>query len=58
MAPDKLEDGAQLAIKWRPIGWKLLPSVVSTSLIAGCLYLSFLSFQFTCPFHSQSFQKV
>ena len=21
MAPDKSEDGAQLAIKWRPIGW-------------------------------------
>jgi len=35
-----------------------VPNVVSTSLIAGYLYLSFLSLHFTCPFHSQSFQKV
>jgi len=41
MAPDKLENGAQHAIKWRPIGWKLVPNVVSTSLIAG--YLLFIS---------------
>jgi len=28
------------------------PKFVSTSLIAGYLYLSFLSLHFTCPFHS------
>jgi len=36
MAPDKLENGAQHAIKWRPT---VVPNVDSTSLIAGYLYL-------------------
>jgi len=58
MVPDKLENGAQHAIEWCPIGKKQVPSVVSTSLIARYLYLSFISLHFTCPFHSQSFQKV
>jgi len=52
MEPDKLENGTQHVMKWRQI------SFVSTSLSAGYLYLSFLSLHFTCPFHSQSFQKV
>jgi len=56
--PDKLKNGAQHAIKSCAIGYKLVPNVVSTSLIAGYLYLSFLSLHFTCPFHFQSFQKV
>ena len=58
MATDKLENGGQHAIKRHPIGEKLVPNVVSTSLNAGYLYLSFLSLHFTCPFHSQSFQNV
>jgi len=36
----------------------MVPNDVLTSLIAGYLYLSFLSLYFTCLFHSQSFQKV
>jgi len=36
----------------------MLRNVVSTSLIAGYLYLSFLSLHFTFVFHSQSFKKV
>jgi len=36
----------------------MMPNVVLTSLIAGYLYLSFLRLNFTCLFHSQSFQKV
>jgi len=36
----------------------MVPNVVLTSLIAGYLYLSFLSLHFTCLFHSHSFQKV
>jgi len=32
-------------------------NVVVTRLIAGYLYLSFLSWHFACFFHSQSFQK-
>jgi len=43
MAPDKLENG---------------PNVILTSLIAGYLYLSFLSLYFACLFHTQSFQGV
>jgi len=42
MTLDKLENGVQCCL---------------TSLIAGYLYLSFLSLDFTCLFHSQSFQK-
>jgi len=58
MAPNKLENGTQHAMKWRPISQKTVPSVVLTRLIAGYLHLSFLSLHFTCLFHSQSFQKV
>jgi len=36
----------------------MVPNVVLTSLIAGYLYLTFLSLHFTFVFHSQSFQKV
>jgi len=36
----------------------MVPNVVVTGLIAGYLYISFLSLHFTCLFHSQSFQKV
>jgi len=35
----------------------MVSNVVSTSLVAGYLYLSFLNLHFTCLFHSQSFQK-
>ena len=45
--PDKLENGAQHAMKWRPISQKMMPSLVLTSLIEDYLYLSFLSFHFT-----------
>ena len=47
MAPGKLENGAQQAIKWRPIILKIVPDVVLTSLIAGYLYLSSLRLHFT-----------
>jgi len=43
MVPDKLDSGVQCCLK---------------SLITGYLYLSFLSLNFTCVFHDQSFQKV
>jgi len=36
----------------------MVPNVVLTSLIAGYLYLSYLSLHFTCLFHTQSFQRV
>jgi len=36
----------------------MVSNVASTSLIARYLCLSFLSFRFTCLFHSQSFQKT
>jgi len=39
----------------------MVPNIVLTSLIAGYLYLtdlSFLSLHFTCVIHSLSFQKV
>ena len=39
MAPDRLENGAQHAMKWRPISWKMVPNVVLTSLIASYLCL-------------------
>jgi len=58
MAPSKLENGAQHAMKWRPISWKMVPSVVLTTLIVGYLYLCFLNLNFTCLFHSHSFEKV
>jgi len=35
----------------------MVPNVVSTSLIAGYLYLSSLSLHFAGVFHSKSFQK-
>jgi len=35
-----------------------VPNVISTSLIAGDLYLSLLRLHFTCLFRSRSFQKV
>ena len=44
-------------MKWRPMSWKTVPNVVLTSLIAGYLYLSFLSLHITCLLHSQSFQR-
>ena len=53
-----LWNGTHHAIKWRPISSKMVPNVVLTSLIAGYLYLTFLSLHFTFVFHSQSFQKV
>jgi len=37
---------------------KMVPNVVLTSVIAGYLYLSFISLHFTCLFHSQSFHQV
>jgi len=43
MVSDKLENVAQCCF---------------SNLIAGYLYLSFLSLHFTFVFHSQSFQKV
>jgi len=58
MARGKLKNGAQHAMKWCPISYKIVPNVVLTSLIAGLLYLSLLRLHFTCLFHSQSFQKV
>jgi len=58
MASDKLENIAQHAMKWRPISQKIVSNVDLTSLIRGYLYLSFLSFYFTCLFHSQPFQKL
>jgi len=36
----------------------MVHNYVSTSLITGYLYLSFLSLHFTCLVHSQSFQKT
>jgi len=36
----------------------MVPNVVLTSIIAGYLYLSFLTLHFTRLFHSQTFQKV
>jgi len=36
----------------------MVPNIVLTRLVAGYLYLSFLSLHFTCLFHSQSFQKI
>jgi len=57
MASDKLKNGAQHGVKWPPISWKMVPNVVLTSLIAGYLYLNFLSLQFSYLYHSQSFQK-
>ena len=53
MAPKKLENGAQHAMKCCRISQKMVPSVVSTRLIAGYLCLCFLSLNFTCVFHSQ-----
>jgi len=44
MASDMLGNGAQQAMKWRPINQKTVPNVVLTSLIAGYLYLSLLRF--------------
>jgi len=41
MAPDKLEHGAEHAMKWRPIRWKMVPNIVLASLVAVFLYLSF-----------------
>jgi len=41
MAPDKLENGAQYTMKWRPIGKKMVTNVVSESLIRPYLYLIF-----------------
>jgi len=35
----------------------MVPDVVLTSLIAGYLYLSFLSLRFTCLIHSVIFKK-
>jgi len=35
----------------------MVSNVVLTSLIAGYLYLSFLSLHLTCLFHTQLFQK-
>jgi len=45
MVPNMLLNSAR-------IGQKLVPNVVSTSLIEGYLNLSFLSLNFACPFHS------
>ena len=53
-----LWNSTQHAIKWRPISLKMVPNVVSTSLIAGYLYLSSPTLHFTCLFHTQSFQRV
>jgi len=36
----------------------MVPNVVLTSLIADCLYLSFLNLHFNCLLGSQSCQKV
>jgi len=58
MEPHKLGNCAQHAIKWCPISKKMVPNVVFTSLIVGYLCISFLSLQFICHFHSQSFQNV
>jgi len=38
MAPDNWENGAQHGVKWHPIRYKMVPNVVFTNLIAGCLY--------------------
>ena len=45
MVPGKLENGAQHAMKWRPISQKMVSNVVLRSLIAGYLYLSFSQFE-------------
>jgi len=58
MVPNKLENGAQHAMKWRPVSWKMVPNVVLINLIAVYLYLSSLNLHFTCLFYSQSFKKV
>jgi len=57
MVTDKLENGTQHSMKWRQISLKMVSSVVLTTLIAGYLYLRFLSLHISCPFNSQSFQK-
>jgi len=54
----KLKNGVQHAMKWRLVSQKMVPNVVLTNLIAGYLYLSFLSLHFTCRFDSHAFQKV
>jgi len=43
LMPDKVENSSQNAMKWRP---KMVPNVVSASLIAGYLYLSVFQFAF------------
>ena len=61
MAPGKFDNGAQHAIKWCPISYKMVTNVVLARSIAGDLYLRFLWKRFalyTCLFHSQSFQQV
>jgi len=55
MAPNKLENGDQHAMKWHPISEKVGPNVVLASLIAGYLYMNFFGLHSTYRFHSQSF---
>jgi len=57
ISPDKLDNSAQHAMKWRPICWKMVSSVALACLTADYSYLNFFSLHFTCIFHSQSFQK-
>jgi len=48
MASDKLQNGAQNDMKWRPVDTKMTPNVVLASLNALYLNLSFCSLHFTC----------
>jgi len=48
----------EMTMQFGNFGIKMVPNVVLTSLIAGYLYLSFLSLNFTCLLHSQSFQSL
>jgi len=42
MVPDQLENGAQNAIKWRWVSYKMVANVVLASLSEEYLYLRFL----------------
>jgi len=48
MVPDKLKNVTQHAMKWRPISYKMVPNFVLRSLVAGYLYVCFLSLHLTC----------
>ena len=59
MATDKLENGVQHAMKWRPISWNMVSNVVLTSLIAGyILHILFSVCMFLVSFTLNHFKNL